>query len=251
MLVKLLKNQDITEEEAMLLTSDEVKELIRSDPVTCMRHFDHRYRALINTLFKKEQGIFHPYECQDYFNRLEFQMRGSPHLHGMYWIKDAPIYQEGDDQSERDCIEFIDKFITCERCEEGKMAKYLAYQLHKHVKRTCAKKGRTCRFGFPKPPMEETRILHPLPNDFDPVLKKKYKDIYVKFEEKLNEFGRDFKEDIPRNEIDGPDDGSPEPLVIVKPATLPLIRSEASLIAPLVISFSFILAIALVTLAFF
>jgi hypothetical protein len=56
MLSKILKNKVITEEEAAALTFNEKAELIRSDPVTCMRHFDHRYRSLLNKLFKPEEG---------------------------------------------------------------------------------------------------------------------------------------------------------------------------------------------------
>ena len=31
-------------------------------------------------------------EIADYFYRVEFQQRGSPHIHGLFWIKDAPQY---------------------------------------------------------------------------------------------------------------------------------------------------------------
>ena len=164
MLKKIVKDEVITEEEALELSFEEKAELIRSDPVTCMRHFDHRFRALLNLILKPEGGIFAPYKLQDYFTRLEFQMRGSPHTHGLYWIEDAPDYIEGDDESEEACRQFIDKFITCERSEDGDMANLIGYQIHKHS-HTCEKKlrkGQKCRFGFPKPPMKETRILLPL-----------------------------------------------------------------------------------------
>ncbi|MNY57623.1 hypothetical protein D3C86_1938540 [compost metagenome] len=59
------------------------------------------------------------------------------------------------------------------------------------------------------------------------------------------------KEDIPRKETVGVAKGSPDPLEIVKPATFPLISSEASRTAPCVKSFSFIVAMALVTCPFF
>lgn len=92
-LMKVVKNKSITEEEAKALTFLEKAELIQKDPVTCMLHFDHRMRQLLNVILNKEGGIFHPYKLMDYFTRIEFQMRGSPHSHGVYWIKDAPIYK--------------------------------------------------------------------------------------------------------------------------------------------------------------
>ncbi len=95
MLEKLVNGRDITEEEAARLPSETKANLIRSDPVTCMRHFDRKYKVLLKELFKKEHGVFEPYKVDDYYSRIEFQMRGSPHSHGLYWIKDAPTYIPG------------------------------------------------------------------------------------------------------------------------------------------------------------
>jgi hypothetical protein len=198
MLMKLLKNKDMTEEEVADLTSSEIAELIRSDPVTCMRHFDHRYRALLNLILEPNAGLFYPYELQDHFSRVEFQMRGSPHSHGLYWIKDAPQYVEGNYESELACIKFIDKFITSERCEDGEMENLIGYQIHNHT-RTCKKKARfgvSCRFGYPKPPLDKTQILEPLPLEMDPVERKEAQDLFKTIQAKLNEMGNGFKEDI-------------------------------------------------------
>ncbi len=201
-LMKIVKKKDITEEEALALTSEEVSDLIRSDPVTCMTHFDHRYKALLNLLMSPEAGLFAPYKMADYFSRLEFQMRGSPHSHGLYWIKDAPIYDEDNHQSVIECIKFIDMFITCERNEEGEMEKLIGYQIHKHSQ-TCkkGKSGKKCRFNYPKPPMEATMILTPLPITCDPKERKQAEEHYLNLQDKLNEMGRQFKEDIQYDEF--------------------------------------------------
>src|SRR5689334_6734694 len=130
MLMKIVKNKIITEEEALELNMQEISELIRLDPVTCMVNFDHRYKSLMKFLLKPEAGLFAPYKLVDHFSRLEFQMRGSPHSHGLYWLKDAPIYMEHDEESEEKCTKFIDEFITCERHDDGEMGKLVAYQLH-------------------------------------------------------------------------------------------------------------------------
>jgi len=94
-LVKVLKNEDVSEEEAGQLSFLEKADLIRRDPVTCMLHFDHRFRLLVNKLLKKRGGIFHPFDLEDFFTRFEYQNRGSIHSHGCYWLKDAPIYKPG------------------------------------------------------------------------------------------------------------------------------------------------------------
>lgn len=45
-----------------------------------------------------------------YFYRVEFQNRGSPHLHGLFYIQNSPIYEEA---FLEEVTKFIDKFITC------------------------------------------------------------------------------------------------------------------------------------------
>ena len=51
------------------------------------------------------------------------------------------------------------------------------YQLHSHRK-NCSGKAKNCRFGFPKPPMKSTKLLRPLPDDFDESVRKKLRDKY-------------------------------------------------------------------------
>lgn len=141
-------------------------------------------------------GVFAPYEPADYFHRLEFQMRGSPHSHGLYWLKDAPVYDEDDPESEQSCVQFIDKYIICKRSCEDEVDPYIKYQIHKHTP-TC-RKGRPdtldCRFGFPKPPLPRTLILTPLPKTLSSESKKKYNEMYSKVKEDLNRRGRNSLE---------------------------------------------------------
>lgn len=99
-------------------------------------------------------------EITDYFYRVEFQQRGSPHVHGLFWIKDAPEYEN---DSVEKIVTFVDKFITCHKPNSSnEMEDIVNLQLHRHAK-TC-KKGanKICRFHFPIPPMPVTMILKPL-----------------------------------------------------------------------------------------
>ena len=50
-------------------------------------------------------------EILDYFWRVEFQQRGSPHIHSLWWVKDAPNLRTV--EGKRATLEFIDKYITC------------------------------------------------------------------------------------------------------------------------------------------
>ena len=48
-------------------------------------------------------------KVKDYFYRVEFQQRGSPHTHCLFWIEYAPKFEVDDDQQ---VIDFVDKYIT-------------------------------------------------------------------------------------------------------------------------------------------
>lgn len=137
------------------------------------------------------------YVVVDYFVRQEFQMRGSPHMHGVFWLKEAggvdptPKYVEGDEDSEQACIDFVDKFITCSRDVPVELEPYLAYQIHAHSN-TCRKKvgKKKCRFGFPKPPLPSTMILQPLSHNTKPKIRESAKLNWQKIEDALNKLGR-------------------------------------------------------------
>ena len=52
-------------------------------------------------------------EVEDYWWRVEFQARGSPHIHALLWIKDAPDVSDIiDDQSKKEqMIQYLDDRI--------------------------------------------------------------------------------------------------------------------------------------------
>jgi len=77
----LLDRRDITEEEAAALSSAEKTRFIPSDPVTCSRYFDYRFRQLMKLI--KSSEIFGVLRLVHYCWRIEFQHRGSPHFLGM------------------------------------------------------------------------------------------------------------------------------------------------------------------------
>lgn len=119
-------------------------------------------------------------------------MRGSPHAHAMFWIRDAPEYIEGNISSECAVIKFMDEFITCERSTDPDLQAELKYQIHSHSS-TCYKKckyGKICRFGFPKPPLPATLILTPLPKTFAKRSRKEAQELCKRIQEDLKSRGR-------------------------------------------------------------
>jgi len=74
-------------------------------------------------------------EIVDYFWGIEFQLRGSPHVHSWFWVKDAPDLQTV--EGLREVPSFIDQYITTRIPDEGEddelRSLVLRLQKHKHT----------------------------------------------------------------------------------------------------------------------
>ncbi|KAL1268546.1 hypothetical protein QQF64_033909 [Cirrhinus molitorella] len=144
-------------------TLRDLQAMIRHNPVTVMRMFEKRVDALMtHLLLSPAQPTC---EVEDYFYRVKFQARGSPHIHLMAWIKGAPEFEN---QSDQVVCDFIDRYITCQLPDpttDPKLHKIvIKVQLHsrKHSK-SCKKGNMLCRYGFPKLPTSKTTITRPRP----------------------------------------------------------------------------------------
>ena len=181
---KTLSNEEIAE-----LSWFEKAELIKNDPVTCTRHFDHQVKTFINSVLFSSQ---HPIgKVTDYFYKVEFQMRGSPHIHMLIWVEDSPKLDDTE-ESQAAVVAFIDRYITCHR--NKKIEDLVDVQEHSHS-RTCKKKNKNeCRFNFPQPPMQQTCILDPLDGEISDDDKEKHKANWGKIKKVLDDMktGKDI-----------------------------------------------------------
>ena len=170
MLAKLNNGVSYTDKDIEELTWQEKTKLVQKDPVTCSRYFDHRVQEFLNIILKSNCEPIG--KLRDFFYRVEFQQRGSPHIHMLVWIDNALSLEKN---SEEEIVQFVDKYLTCSLNDE-ETAHLVELQTHKHS-RTCRKKGKAiCRFGFPLPPLPQTRLLYPLEEDVDQ-FKKKYSEL--------------------------------------------------------------------------
>ena len=171
-LFKLQYNKSCTDQEILALKWNEKCKLIKADPITCSRFFYYRVQVFLNNVLKhKSEPIG---KISDFFYRVEFQQRGSPHIHMLIWIENAP---QRDSHSDADIASFIDNYTSCEQDES--ISNLINYQTHPHAS-TCRKKGQAiCRFGFPLPPMDKTVILHAISQSetLDDQIGKNYKKI--------------------------------------------------------------------------
>jgi len=150
------------------LTYAQKSDLIRQDPVVCATYFDHRFRALFK-LIKSKNVIFKDHIVKHFFYRVEYQHRGSPHVHMLLWLDNAPVFDPAKPETFGACVALIDKYIKCMVDDSSPAHEYLHKNTHKHT-HTCFrtdkdKQMKKCRLNIPYPPMNETCILTPLTAD--------------------------------------------------------------------------------------
>ena len=176
-LTQVLENKVITLEEAEKMSYEKKCDLIRQDPVTCVRYFEHRLKCLWEIL-SAPCSPFEGYELEDKYVRIEFQARGSPHIHALLWLKNAPKYDKNNPESIKKCTEFIDKLISVNSKPTEFSEELICLQRHKHS-HTCKKHVNgciICRFGIPYFPMRKTMILEPFSDD-EKLTKKEREEI--------------------------------------------------------------------------
>ena len=174
---KIVDNRVYTFEEIEHMSYTDKTRLVNSDPVTCARYFDRRFQYFLKHILGKP-----PYplgRITDHFYRIEFQHRGSPHVHMILFSESSPKYQK--DKDNASVLDYIDKYISCSLDVEEEAKPYVNYQVHKHSK-TCRKGGRaTCRFNYPLPPFDHTVILRPNPDK-----ETEHKEKYVQLQQYLD-----------------------------------------------------------------
>ncbi|XP_026113641.1 LOW QUALITY PROTEIN: uncharacterized protein LOC113092282 [Carassius auratus] len=131
--------------------------MLKRNPVTAARMFDHRFHCFLkDVIMSPAQPIG---KIIDYFYRIEFQQRGSPHTHCLFWVENAPQVDREDDD---EVAAFVDRYVTCEMPPEDETEMHeIVSTVQQHSKRhakTCRKKGTICRFNFPRPPSKNTFI---------------------------------------------------------------------------------------------
>ena len=169
------KNTLYTDQEILDMDWAEKCKLINDNPALCSRYFDYRVKSFVKHILKGKNSPFGI--LLNYFFRIEFQHRGSPHLHGIAWFDQSPKFKINTDG---DVCKYIDKIYTCSSDVSDEDMQYLKLQKHKHTK-TCQRIShgkKKCRFGAPWLPMSKTRILRPI-TDMSPEQITKYKEIYI------------------------------------------------------------------------
>ena len=185
---QLVDQKEYSDGEIENLNWDEKCRLIQTDPVTCARHFDYQISQFLGQFLLR--GAEPLGKISDWFYRVEYQQRGSPHIHMLIWLENLPTFGEDSDE---EVTLFIDKIITCKKPEsDADLLKLVNRQIHRHS-HTCHKKWRNaCRFNYPQPPMKETTILYPLDKD----IAQSQRGLYVDTWKNIKQYLNDMKEGL-------------------------------------------------------
>merc|ERR1711889_3106 len=195
-LIKSLQEKDqnkvISDEEINSMTKEEKKKLIKKYPIDVVNYLDALFRYYINSM--KKNNSFGQYHIEDYFYRVEFQQRGSAHIHCVFWLQtkegwippkvfleESPHEDVRENQNSK-FVEYFDSIVSASLSHEGVDNDAIEYQKHRHTF-SCYKHNKgsivikenegfgkntghgesmevpICRHNFPKYPVPETTIL--------------------------------------------------------------------------------------------
>ena len=167
--------------------------LIKENILLLTRSFDRRVHTFLKYIVMDKSS---PMKTQFYNYRVEFQMRGAAHIHGVLWVDLSqlenrfPNIQEAfnilkekkylTDRKHETLVNFIDSYISVSLNTDIRET-IEQVQIHYHTP-ACKKKQVFCRFDYPKLPSEKTFISYKLdqkqfPTDEDYFHKR---NIYLK-----------------------------------------------------------------------
>ncbi len=141
------QGKNITEEEIEALSYNERCSMLNLNPVVVAKHFQHRVESFFTEVLLSQSNPVG--KIIYYALRIEFQMRGSPHLHALIWTSDCPKLTSDNKDA---YIKFIDNHVQGnlpDKNTEPELHKLVkTYQKHNHSK-TCRKyKNVSCRFNL-------------------------------------------------------------------------------------------------------
>ena len=143
---QLLDNVTCTGEGISAMNCNTIFRLVKSDPVTDVCYFNHRFQQFLHQVVKSPHSPIN--RVTDYFTRIEFTSRGSIHVYWFAYLKDAPKYGE---YSNEVIAEYFVQIISCSSDVPPEFICFLECQLHRHMKFCRTGNTPKGKHGFPKP----------------------------------------------------------------------------------------------------
>ena len=159
-IINKLKNLRLSGEKLKKLSYKDRCNLLNNNPVLVARNFQYKVEV-----FFKDITLDGPLGKTKYYaNHIEFQGRGSSHVHSFVWILNPPNIQD-----EAAYISFVKKTINAQQPDPQNDSEFFelvkTYQVHSHS-RTCFKhKKNECRFSYGQFFTEKTIIAKPVDSE--------------------------------------------------------------------------------------
>ena len=184
------QGKNMTNEEVDALSYNERCSMLNLNPVVVAKHFQYRVETFFTEVLLSNANPIG--KIVYYALRIEFQMRGSPHLHALIWTSDCPKLTPDTKQA---YINFVDQHVHANlpnKDEDSGLHELVkTYQKHNHSK-TCRKyKNISCRFNFGQFFTNRTIVAEPLSDDLDEEQKTRtidrHKEILTLVKEKIDD----------------------------------------------------------------
>ena len=184
-----LNGIDVADEERDRLSYQERCETLNKNPVLVARHFQYRV-----DMFFKVIVVDGPFgKTQYYANRVQFRVRGSPHIHSFIWILNGPKLTKF---NEDEYTKWFDSIVRSDLNKPILFELAKTYQIHHHSKNCKKYRNEQCRFHFGEFFTTRTIIAQPLE---DSILEdiKRYRNTILKkvknyIENELNPSKKNF-----------------------------------------------------------
>ena len=154
-IISRTKGNNITNEEVEALSNHERCSMLNLNPVMVAKYFQYRVETFFRDVLLSNANPIG--KIVYYALRIEFQMRGSPHLHALIWTSDCP---ELTNDTKDAYIDYTDQHVQAYLPDPRLYDLVKTYQTHNHSK-TCRKyKDVACRFNFGQILLTEQLLLN-------------------------------------------------------------------------------------------
>ena len=118
---------------------------MRKDPLLTLVFFEGRWKAFLKFILKSKDSPVG--QILDFFARIEYQNRGSPHIHLFLWVMQAPSLERS---TASEILQYIDKVIstTIPNENDDQVLNYLVGHLQTHHHTSRCQRHKTCRLDF-------------------------------------------------------------------------------------------------------
>ena len=171
-IIAKMQGRSMCNEEVESLSYNEKCQMLNTNPVIVAKHFQYRVETFFTEILLSDTNPIG--KIVYYALRIEFQMRGSPHLHALIWTSDCPKL---DCDNKDTYIDYIDKHVQAfvpSKETDGELHELVnMYQRHSHSKSCRKYKNVQCRFHFGKFFTDRTIVAEPLSEELDESMKSK------------------------------------------------------------------------------